>query len=211
MQEQCMLGNHASKQVCYWWAFQIIQCLNGNKSTHFIKCKSCCASVLHFPIHKQSHDSMTQKSCAPVTKALQPSFEGPPMAPANMETLVAESTQGTPSRFTLQNERFARPYDAHHQLKYLKDPAHFSETFLGEIVYSKPSHRSYDCTTSHSCLLGFLCQNLFQGTILCSLKQCLFGISIQRVTVTTKQSSLSNCSVELCINSMPAFLTKRPK
>ena len=109
MQEQCMLGNHASKQVCYWWAFQIIQCLNGNKSTHFMKCKSCCASVLHFPIHKQSHDSMIQKSSAPVTKALQPSFEGPPMAPANMETLVAESTQGTPSRFTLQNERFARP------------------------------------------------------------------------------------------------------
>ena len=147
----------------------------------------------------------------PVTKALQPSFEGPPMAPANMETLVAESTQGTPSRFTLQNERFARPYDAHHQLKYLKDPAPFSETFLGEIDYIKPSHRSYDCTMSHSCLLGFLCQNLFQGTILCSLKQCLFGISIQLVTVTTKQSSLSNCSVELCINSMPAFLTKRPK
>ena len=28
MQEQCMLGNHASKQVCYWWAFQIIPCLN---------------------------------------------------------------------------------------------------------------------------------------------------------------------------------------
>ena len=28
MQEQCMLGNHASKRVCYWWANQIIQCLN---------------------------------------------------------------------------------------------------------------------------------------------------------------------------------------
>ena len=88
-------------------------------------------------------------------------------------------------------------YDAHHQLKYLKDPAHFSETFLGEIDYIKPSHRSYDCTMSHSCLLGFLCENLFQGTILCSLKQCLFGISIQLVTVTTKQSSQSDCSVEL--------------
>ena len=88
-------------------------------------------------------------------------------------------------------------YDAHHQLKYLKDPAHFSEEFLGEIDYIKPSHHCYDCTMSHSCLLGFLCENLFQGTILCSLKQCLFGISIQRVTVTTKQSSLSNCSVEL--------------
>ena len=149
----------------------------------------------------------------PVTKALQPSFEGPPMAPANMEPRVAESTgcQATPSRFTLQNERFARPYHllimGPSGLELFEDPAPCSEVLLDEIDYMKSSHLSYDCTMSHSCLLGFLCQNLFQGAILGSLKEWLFWISIQRVTLTTM---LSNCFVNLSVNPLSVFLTTRP-
>ena len=78
-----------------------------------------------------------------------------------------------------------------------RTPHIFLKHFWVRLTTLNPHNRSYDCTMSHSCLLGFLCQNLFQGAVLCSLKQCFFGISIQRVTVTTKQSSLSNCSVEL--------------
>ena len=135
----------------------------------------------------------------PVTKALQPSFEGPPMAPANMEPRVAESTgcQATPSRLTRLNERFARPYHllivGPSRLELFEEPPPCSEVLLDEIDYMKSSHLSYDCTMSHSCLLGFLCQNLFQRAIFCSLKQCSFRRSIQRVTLTTR---LTNCSVD---------------
>ena len=102
-----------------------------------------CLAFLHSQtVPKQYYPEIS----VPATRALQPSFEGPPMAPANMETLVAESTQGTPSRLPSKTKGLLGLYDAHHQLKYLKDPAHFSETFLGEIDFSKPSHRSYDCT-----------------------------------------------------------------
>ena len=134
-----------------------------------------------------------------MTKALQPSFEGPPMAPANMEPRVAESTgcQATPSRLTRLNEGFARPYHllimGPSGLELFEDPAPCSEVLLDEIDYMKSSLLSYDCTMSHSCLLGFLCQNLFQRAIFCSLKQCSFRRSIQRVTLTTR---LTNCSVD---------------
>ena len=99
-----------------------------------------------------------------------------------------------PSRFTLQNERFARPYHllimGPSGLELFEDPAPCSEVLLDEIDYIKASHLSYDCTMSHSCLLGFLCQNLFQRAIFCSLKQCSFRRSIQRVTLTTRQRTV---------------------
>ena len=75
---------------------------------------------------------------------------------------------------------------------FQQDPADYSEVFLDQIDM-KYSHLSYYCTVSHSCLLGFLCQNLFQGAILCSLTQYSFRRSIQRVTLTTRPS---NCSVD---------------
>ena len=77
----------------------------------------------------------------PVTKALQPSFEGPPMAPANMETLVAESTgcKATLSRFTLNKRSATRiyPFNAYDRLKLFKDPTPCSEVFLDKIDYKK--------------------------------------------------------------------------
>ena len=112
-----------------------------NKSTHFMKCKSCCASVLHFPTHKQSHDSMIQKSCAPVTKASAAFFRR--SADALLQTWKPwwpKALKVLPLGLPSKTKGLLGLYDAHHQLKYLKDPAHFSETFLGEIDYSKPPH-----------------------------------------------------------------------
>ena len=119
--------------------------------------------------------------------------------------------QATPSRLTRLNERFARPYHllimGPSGLELFEDPVVYSTVFLDEIDYIKASHLSYDWTMSHSCLLGFLCQNLFQGAILGSLKEWLFWISIQRVTLTTM---LSNCFVNLSVNPLSVFLTTRP-
>ena len=52
---------------------------------------------------------------------------------------------------------------------------------------------------SHSCLLGFLCQDLFQGAILCSLKQWLFGIasSVSQLQLTTMTNLTSTSSFKL--------------
>ena len=55
---------------------------------------------------------------------------------------------------------------------------------------------------SNSCLLRFLCQNLFQGAIFCSLKQWSICISIQRVTVT---NGLSQCFMELTCQFASSF------
>ena len=60
---------------------------------------------------------------------------------------------------------------------------------------------------SNSCLLRFLCQNLFQGAIFCSLKQLSICISIQRVTV---RNGLSQCFMELSVNSLAVFETQHP-
>ena len=120
-----------------WWPFKQIQC---KKPTHFH-----CAVLLHFCFAIHPSRTVPQRDdpeiFVPVTKALQPSFEAPPMAPANMETLVAESTgcKATPSRFTLNKRSATRiyPFNAYDRLKLFKDPAPCSEVFLDKIDYKK--------------------------------------------------------------------------
>ena len=96
------LENHPSEQFFHLWTGGLSNRFNAkNLHTSIVPC--FCISVLQFTLHERSHNETIQKSSCLLTKALQPSFEGRPMAPAKMETLVAESTgcKATPSRFTL--------------------------------------------------------------------------------------------------------------
>ena len=169
--------------VLYSWPLKKIQC----KKSHLNY-----AVLLHFCFTFLPSRTVPQQDdpeiFLPATEALQPSFEAPPMAPANM----------------------VYPWYPFVMLIIgwnIFKGCTFSKVFLDATDYIKLSHLSYDCTMSHSCLLGFPCQDLFQGAILCSLKQCLFGISIQRVRVTNR---LSNCFMDLSVNSLSVFLAERP-
>ena len=163
-----------------------------------------CISVLHFSLHEralnktiQKSSCLRQKRCSLLSKLRR----------WLLQTWKALAAKLLPLGLPSKMQGLLPLMNAYHWLKMFKDSAPYSEAFLNETDYIKPSRLSYDCTMSHSCLLGFLCQNLFQGAIFCGLKQWSFGVNIQRVTVTNR---LSNCFMDLSVNPLSVFLAERP-
>ena len=157
------LENHPSEQFFHLWTGGLSKRFNA-KNLHISIVPCFCISVL--PIHPSR--TVPQRDdpeiFVPVTKALQPSFEAPPMAPANMETLVAESTGCKATLYLLTlgipglNESFARlgltllsiSWNIFCTLKLILK--HFGMRLTADM---NSNTLPYYCTVSHSCLLGF--------------------------------------------------------